>query len=98
MSKRCPTRYKQGFRDRSAAIKAIERQSGVYGRIAVTAYRCECGFWHVVGPRRAVSEENRKRNHRRKGGMNKKRLYQERRRKRRSKQLSKKITVSSFGR
>lgn len=66
----CPTPYKQGFTDRADAMAALHRQAKakVRGRTATKVYRCTCRRWHLAGPRRPVSEENRKRNHRRKGG------------------------------
>ena len=64
----CPTPYKQGFNDKGDAMAAFYRQSRGRGRRATKVYRCECGRWHLAGPRRVVSDEHRKRNHRRKGG------------------------------
>lgn len=70
MSSDCPTPYKQGFSDRADVMAALHRQAPNRGRTATKVYRCDCGHWHLAGPRRPVSEENRKRNHRRKGGRN----------------------------
>lgn len=64
----CPTPFKQAFTDKADANAALNRQAPERGRKATKVYKCPCGYWHLSGPRRAVSEETRKRNHRRKGG------------------------------
>lgn len=75
MSKKCPTPFKQCFGNRPKAVAALNRQSTDHGRIAVKVYRCPCGWWHLAGPRRPISEEMRKRNHRRKGGPRQRRRF-----------------------
>jgi hypothetical protein len=69
----CPTPYKDGFTTEHGARRALRDHEGKKGRTAVHVYMCECGRWHLAGPRRPVSEETRKRRHRRKGGAKKRR-------------------------
>lgn len=71
MSNRCVTPYKQSFHDRADAMAALHRQQPGHGRRATKVYKCQCGRYHLAGPRRPVSDEHRKRNHRRKGGESK---------------------------
>lgn len=68
MSSECPTPFKHGFTNRADAVAALKRNQTSHGRTATKVYRCDCGHWHLAGPRRPVSDELRKRNHRRKGG------------------------------